>query len=35
MTSAIFNDGLPVTEEEFLGLGETARRIELFDGVCS
>jgi Uma2 family endonuclease len=32
MTSAIFNDGLPVTEEEFLGLGETARRIELFDG---
>ena len=32
MTSAIFRDGLPMTEEGFLSLGETAERIELFDG---
>jgi Uma2 family endonuclease len=32
MTSAILSDGLPITEEDFLALGETADRIELFDG---
>jgi Uma2 family endonuclease len=31
MTSAIFGHRLPITEEEFLALGETADRIELFD----
>lgn len=29
---AIFPGGLPMTETEFLRLGETAERIELFDG---
>ena len=32
MTSAIFSRGLPLTEDEFLALGETSERIELFDG---
>jgi Uma2 family endonuclease len=32
MTSAIFIDSQPMTEAEFLALGETAERIELFDG---
>ena len=32
MTSAIFRRGLPMTEDEFLALGETSERIELFDG---
>jgi hypothetical protein len=32
MTSAIFSRGLPLTEEEFLALGETSECIELFDG---
>lgn len=31
MTSTIFSDG-PMAEEEFLGIGDTPERIELFDG---
>lgn len=32
MTTAIFSDGNPMTEAEFLAIGETPERIELFDG---
>jgi Uma2 family endonuclease len=32
MTSAIFRDGRPIGEAEFLAIGETPERIELFDG---
>ncbi|MGX6602368.1 Uma2 family endonuclease [Micromonosporaceae bacterium Da 78-11] len=32
MPSAIFSDGRPMTEPEFLALGETSERIELFNG---
>jgi Uma2 family endonuclease len=32
MTSAIFRDGRPLTEAEYLAFGETSERIELFDG---
>jgi len=32
MTTAIFSDGRAMSEEKFLGLGETFERIELFDG---
>jgi Uma2 family endonuclease len=32
MTTAIFSDGKPMTEAEFLAIGETPERIELFDG---
>ncbi|MBB4737367.1 Uma2 family endonuclease [Actinoplanes octamycinicus] len=32
MTSAIFTNGRPLTEPEFLAIGETPERIELFDG---
>ncbi|RZU50180.1 Uma2 family endonuclease [Krasilnikovia cinnamomea] len=32
MTTAIFGHGRPWTEEDFLALGETNDRVELFDG---
>jgi Uma2 family endonuclease len=32
MTTAIFSDGRPMSEQEFLDIGETPERIELFDG---
>lgn len=32
MTTAIFSDGRPMSEREYLALGETPERIELFDG---
>ncbi|MFD0520007.1 Uma2 family endonuclease [Paractinoplanes durhamensis] len=32
MTTAIFSDGRPMAEAEFLAIGETPERIELFDG---
>jgi Uma2 family endonuclease len=32
MSSAIFGRALPMTEEEFLALGESPERLELFDG---
>src|SRR4051812_30890074 len=32
MTTSVFSDGRPLTETEFLDIGETPERIELFDG---
>ena len=32
VTTAIFSDARPITEAEFLAIGETSERIELFDG---
>ncbi len=32
MTSAIFSDGRPMREDEFLALSDTPERVELFDG---
>ena len=32
MISAIFGHGRPMTEDEFLALGEISERVELFDG---
>jgi Uma2 family endonuclease len=32
MTSALFSDGRPLTEDEFLAIDEGSERIELFDG---
>ncbi|MEU4237981.1 Uma2 family endonuclease [Actinoplanes sp. NPDC026619] len=32
MTAAILSDGRPISEEDFLAMGETPDRLELFDG---
>jgi Uma2 family endonuclease len=32
MTTAVFSDGKPMTDAEFVAIGESPERIELFDG---